>query len=149
MPIPSKRGDKKSTHFHELYPINWTYHDKTNSKSEKLKEQFLTHGGYSSKVGYEYNKLDQNTKVTDGTFIFRFDYDDQGHVRTYTAGNGCGSTFNYDYTGKVSDLVIGTKSSSQNSGQILFSERYEYDKTGNQTKITHDKEGKTVETNYV
>ncbi|OOR21504.1 DNRLRE domain-containing protein [Bacillus cereus] len=124
--------------------VDWAYHDKTNSKSEKLREQALTHGGYSNKVSYDYNTADQNIKVTDGASTYRFDYDEAGHVRTYTAANGTGSTFNYDHIGKLSDLVIGTPN------QILLSERYQYDKTGNRTKITHEGTGgKVTETNYV
>ncbi|MED3085626.1 DNRLRE domain-containing protein [Bacillus toyonensis] len=124
--------------------VDWAYHDKANSKTEKLKEQTLTHGGYSNKVSYDYNTLDQNIKVTDGTSSYRFDYDENGQVRTYTAANGTGSTFNYDQIGKLTDLVIGTPS------QILLSERYQYDKTGNRTNITHEGTGgKVTETNYV
>ncbi|PFD17402.1 hypothetical protein CN269_29965, partial [Bacillus thuringiensis] len=76
-----------------------------------------------------YNTGDQNTKVIDGASTYRFDYDEQGHVRTYAAPNRAGSTSNYDQTGKLTDLVIGTPN------QLLLSERYEYDKTGNRTKI--------------
>ncbi len=61
------------------------------------------HGGYRNKVSYDYNNADQNIKVTDGASTYRFDNDEVGHVRTYTAANGTGSTFNYDYTGKLSD----------------------------------------------
>lgn len=124
--------------------VDWAYHDKANSKSEKLKEQTITHGGYSNKVSYDYNTADQNIKVTDGDSTYRFDYDENGHVRTYAAANGTGSTFNYDQIGKPTDLVIGTPN------QILLSERYQYDKTGNRTKITHEGPGgKVTETNYV
>jgi len=124
--------------------VDWAYHDKANSKSVKLREQTLTHGGYTSKVSYDYNTADQNVKVTDGGSTYRFDYDENGHVRTYTAANGTGSTFNYDHIGKLSDLVIGTPN------QLLLSERYQYDKTGNRTKITHEGTGgKVTETNYV
>ncbi|OOR07366.1 wall-associated protein [Bacillus cereus] len=124
--------------------VDWAYHDKANSKSEKLKEKTITHGGYSNKVSYDYNTADQNIKVTDGASTYRFDYDENGHVRTYAAANGTGSTFNYDQIGKLTDLVIGT------SNQILLSERYQYDKTGNRTKITHEGTGgKVTETNYV
>ena len=35
---------------------------------------------------------------------------------TYTAGNGSGSTFNYDHANKIKDLVVGT------SNSILLSE---------------------------
>ncbi|WP_255258214.1 DNRLRE domain-containing protein [Bacillus toyonensis] len=124
--------------------VDWAYHDKANSKSEKLKEKTITHGGYSNKVSYDYNTADQNVKVTDGGSTYRFDYDEIGHVRTYAAANGTGSTFNYNQIGKLTDLVIGT------SNQILLSERYQYDKTGNRTKITHEGTGgKVTETNYV
>lgn len=66
-------------------------------------------------------KLDQNINVTEGTNTYRFDYDDQGNVCTYTAGKGSGSTFNYDYANKIKDLVVGT------SNSILLSEQYEYE----------------------
>lgn len=124
--------------------VDWAYHDKANSKTEKLKEQTITHGRYSSKIAYEYNTGDQNTKVIDGASTYRFDYDEQGHVRTYAAPNRAGSTFNYDQTGKLKDLVIGTPN------QLILSERYEYDKTGNRTKIKHEGPGgRVTETNYV
>ncbi len=124
--------------------IDWTYHDKANSKTEKLKEQTITQGGYTNTVSYDYNTLDQNIRVTEGTNTYRFDYDDQGNVRTYTAGNGSGSTFNYDYANKIKDLVVGT------SNSILLSERYEYDQAGNRTKIKHESAGgKVTETNFV
>ncbi len=75
---------------------------------------------------------------------YRFKYDDQGNVRTYTAGNGSGSTFNYDHANKIKDLVVGT------SNSILLSERYEYDQSGNRTKIKHEGAGgKVTETNFV
>ncbi|WP_096478389.1 aureocin A53 family class IId bacteriocin [Bacillus anthracis] len=124
--------------------IDWAYHDKANSKTEKLKEQTVTQGGYTNKVSYDYNTLDQNIRVTDGSQTYRFDYDDQGNVRTYTAGNGSGSTFNYDQANKIKDLVVGT------SNSILLSERYEYDQSGNRTKIKHEGAGgKVTETNFV
>ncbi|SCC02414.1 RHS repeat domain-containing protein [Bacillus mycoides] len=124
--------------------IDWAYHDKANSKTEKLKEQTVTQGGYTNKVAYDYNTLDQNIRVTDGSQTYRFDYDDQGNVRTYTAGNGSGSTFNYDHANKIKDLVVGT------SNSILLSERYEYDQAGNRTKIKHEGAGgKVTETNFV
>ncbi|MED2803100.1 RHS repeat-associated core domain-containing protein [Bacillus thuringiensis] len=82
--------------------------------------------------------------MTDGSQTYRFDYDDQGNVRTYTAGNGSGSIFNYDHANKIKDLVVGT------SNSILLSERYEYDQAGNRTKIKHEGTGgKVTETNFV
>ncbi|WP_192825953.1 DNRLRE domain-containing protein [Bacillus pacificus] len=124
--------------------VDWAYHDKANSKTEKLKEQTITQGGYTNKVSYDYNMLDQNIRVTDGSQTYRFDYDDQGNVRTYTTGNGSGSTFNYDHANKIKDLVVGT------SNSILLSERYEYDQAGNRTKIKHEGAGgKVTEINFV
>ena len=67
---------------------------------------------------------------------YRFKYDDQGNVRTYTAGNGSGSTFNYDHANKIKDLVVGT------SNSILLSERYEYDQAGNRTSVKVVENGK-------
>ncbi|EJV47192.1 YD repeat (two copies) [Bacillus toyonensis] len=70
--------------------------------------------------------------------------DENGHVRTYIAPNDAGVTYNYDQTGKLSDLAIETPK------QMLLLEKYEYDKTGNRTKIKHESsDGKITETNYV
>ena len=55
--------------------VDWAYHDKANSKTEKLKEQTVTQGGYTNKVSYDYNALNQNIRVTDGSQTYRFDYD--------------------------------------------------------------------------
>ncbi|MCU5517788.1 DNRLRE domain-containing protein [Bacillus wiedmannii] len=125
--------------------IDWAYHDKANSKTEKLKEQSITHGGYNSKIKYEYNALDQNTSVWDEMWAhYNFHYDENGHVRTYIAPNDASATYNYDQTGKLSDLAIATPK------QMLLLEKYEYDKTGNRTKIKHESpDGKITETNYV
>ncbi|EEK88493.1 Wall associated protein [Bacillus cereus m1550] len=39
-------------------------------------KQTVTQGGYTNKVSYDYNTLDQNIRVTDGSQTYRFDYDD-------------------------------------------------------------------------
>ncbi|WP_333563845.1 RHS repeat-associated core domain-containing protein [Bacillus cereus group sp. TH153LC] len=82
--------------------------------------------------------------MTDGSQTYRFDYDDQGNVRTYTAGNGSGSTFNYDHANKIKDLVVGTSSG------IILSEQYEYDQGGNRTAIKHESPttGRITQTQY-
>lgn len=70
--------------------------------------------------------------------------DENGRVRTYIAPNDASATYNYDQTGKLSDLAIATPK------QMLLLEKYEYDKTGNRTKIKHESpDGKIKETNYV
>ncbi|OTW81184.1 type IV secretion protein Rhs [Bacillus thuringiensis serovar cameroun] len=75
---------------------------------------------------------------------YNFHYDENGHVRTYIAPNDASATYNYDQTGKLSDLAIATPK------QMLLLEKYEYDKTGNRTKIKHESpDGKITETNYV
>ncbi len=68
----------------------------------------------------------------------------QGNVRTYTAGNGSGSTFNYDHANKIKDLVVGTSSG------IILSEQYEYDQAGNRTAIKHESPttGRITQTQY-
>ena len=106
--------------------VAWTYHD----KSYKLKEAKITHGAYTNTTSYLYNALNQNTEVTDGGLSYRFDYDEFGNVRTYTAGNGSGASFHYDQTQKVDQLTIGNK-----YGTTLLYETYQYDENGNRTII--------------
>jgi RHS repeat-associated protein len=106
--------------------IDWTYPTET----DKLQSMTITHGATTETNSYTYNELDQNTLVKNGTLTYRFDYDERGNVRTYTAANGSGATFNYDDAGQVTNLSIGTA-----TGETILSERYTYDKNGNRTKI--------------
>ncbi len=106
--------------------VSWTYHDKTH----KLKETKITHDVYSNTTSYVYNPLDQNTEVVDGGQTYHFDYDEFGNVRTYTAGNGAGSSFHYDRTNKVDQLTVGNS-----QGTILLYETYQYDANSNRTSV--------------
>jgi RHS repeat-associated protein len=106
--------------------VDWAY----PTESDKLTSITLTHGSTTETNNYTYNELDQNTLVKNGTLTYRFDYDERGNVRTYTAANGSGATFNYDDARQVTNLSVGTS-----TGEILLSERYTYDKNGNRTKI--------------
>ncbi|MBT2655352.1 hypothetical protein J7E81_08890 [Bacillus sp. ISL-18] len=117
--------------------ISWSY----QPNSSKLKDVTLSQAGVTNKSSFQYNKLDQNTTVTDdnGTSTdssddkkYYFDFDEQGNTRTYTAGNGSGSIFDYDLTGKITSLQIGNADNT-----MILSESYGYDKNGNRTSITH------------
>ncbi|MDA1572586.1 RHS repeat protein [Bacillus pacificus] len=116
--------------------VDWAYHDKANSKTEKLKEQTVTQGGYTNKVSYDYNTLDQNIRVTDGSQTYRFDYDDLGNVRTYTAGN-----FVYDPINQLVNEALPNGTSKS----------YTYDGFGNRTSvkvIENGKETKSIEATF-
>ncbi|KIP21341.1 tRNA nuclease WapA [Anoxybacillus ayderensis] len=104
----------------------WTY----PTTSDKLQQFLFSHGSFSQTVTYQYNALDQNTIVQDGAYTYRFDYDERGHVRTFTTGNGAGATFTYDDRGLVKSLSVGTA-----DGTELLAETYRYDENGNRTKI--------------
>ncbi|BAD75067.1 hypothetical protein GK0782 [Geobacillus kaustophilus HTA426] len=106
----------------------WTY----PTTSDKLQQFMFSHGSFSQTVTYQYNALDQNTVVQDGTYTYRFDYDERGNVRTFTTENGAGSTFRYDDRGLVESLSVGTA-----DGTEIVSETYRYDENGNRTKIEY------------
>ena len=116
----------------------WTY----TTASDKLNEFLFTHGTYTQKLTYQYNKLDQNTVVNDGDASYRFDYDERGNVKTFITGNGAGTSFTYDDRGLVSQLFIGSK-----DGNDLLEESYSYDANGNRTKISTP-DGQTTEYVY-
>lgn len=115
----------------------WTY----KPNSTKVTKSTFTQNGLTNETNYEYNNLDQNISVKDAQGkAYRFDYDENGNVRTYTAGNAAGSDFTYDVTGKVTGLEIG----NANSDTIL-SESYKYDENDNRKEITSYKEDGSVD----
>nr|WP_244374823.1 RHS repeat-associated core domain-containing protein [Anoxybacillus flavithermus] len=113
----------------------WTY----PTTSDKLQQFMFSHGSFSQTINYQYNALDQNTVVQDGTYTYRFDYDERGNVRTFTTGNGAGSTFTYDDRGLVKSLSVGTA-----DGTELLAETYRYDENGNRTEIAIPTGAKTL-----
>ncbi|GAA3898318.1 hypothetical protein GCM10022628_23290 [Anoxybacillus suryakundensis] len=113
----------------------WTY----PMTSDKLQQFMFSHGSFSQTVTYQYNALDQNTVVQDGTYTYRFDYDERGNVRTFTTGNGAGATFTYDDRGLVKSLSVGTA-----DGTELLAETYRYDENGNRTEIAIPTGAKTL-----
>ena len=118
--------------------LSWTY----KPNSPKVIRSAFTQGNTTSQTNYQYNTLDQNTIVTDSkgkTYIF--DYDENGNVRNYTAGNNAGSAFTYDVTGKVTALDIGTV-----NNDTILSESYKYDDNDNRTEITSYKADGTTDT---
>lgn len=123
--------------------FNWTY----KIGSTKIIKSTFSQSGTTNETNYEYNALDQNTAVTDSKGkVYRFDYDEKGNVRAYTAGNNAGSVFTYDVTGKVLSLDTG----NTNNDSIL-SESYKYDENDNRTEITSYKADGSVDgiTSYV
>ncbi|OCA85770.1 Wall-associated protein [Bacillus sp. FJAT-27225] len=106
----------------------WAY----PTTSDKLSSFSFTHGTFSHTNTFEYNQLDQNTFVKDGAYIYRFDYDDIGNIRTFTTGNGAGATYNYDDRGHVENIVVGTADGTQ-----ITNEKYKYDASGNRTHIEY------------
>jgi RHS repeat-associated protein len=106
--------------------IDWIY----PSNSDKLQSLTFTHSATIQSLNYIYNELDQNTLVKDGSLTYRFDYDERGNIRTYTAANGSGATFNYDEAGQFKNISVGSS-----TGEAILNERYSYDKNGNRIKI--------------
>lgn len=118
--LPTSMTDRDGT-------FGWTY----QPNSDKIISSKFTQNNISNETKYEYNSLEQNTKVTDSKGnIYRYDYDEYGNTRNYTAGNGSGSAYAYDSTGKVTSLDVGTA----NNDNIL-SESYKYDANDNRTEI--------------
>nr|WP_238980504.1 RHS repeat-associated core domain-containing protein [Geobacillus sp. YHL] len=70
---------------------------------------------------------------------YRFDYDERGNIRTFTTGNGAGSTFTYDDRGLVESVSVGTA-----DGKEIVSETYRYDENGNRTEIATPTGAKTL-----
>ncbi|WP_020059920.1 DNRLRE domain-containing protein [Bacillus sp. 123MFChir2] len=119
--------------------VKWSY----QPKSHKLKDTTINHGSYNNTTNYEYNALNQNTKVTDSGKTFYFDYDEFGNVVRYQAGNDAAAQFTYDHTKKLTNLQIGTKDS-----QRILEESYTYDATSNRTAIERKNGDKTEKTTY-
>ncbi|GAJ41795.1 hypothetical protein GCA01S_100_00040 [Parageobacillus caldoxylosilyticus NBRC 107762] len=86
--------------------------------------------------------MDQNTVIKDGMYTYRFDYDERGNVRTFTTGNGAGSTFTYDDCGLAESVSVGTA-----DGKEILSETYRYDENGNRTKVVKTKDEQSTTTN--
>ncbi|MBC1801551.1 RHS repeat protein [Listeria booriae] len=122
--------------------VSWGYVDKptvdSKGRSDKFKEVSIVHGGYSNKVVYDYNVLNQNVKINESGDSYYFDYDEFGNISNYTNGNGVGTTFNYSPSQKVSEIQIGTR-----SGNLIFEEYYTYDGLGNKVSAENKKYGKT------
>lgn len=102
--------------------INWSYDANNN-----VKNQTIANGSSSYATNYEYNSVNQNTKVTDPAGrTYLFDYDENGNTKTFLTGNGAGSTYLYDDNNRVTHLAIGKK-----DGNNISTFDYEYDGNGN------------------
>ncbi|MEK5389042.1 RHS repeat-associated core domain-containing protein [Margalitia sp. FSL K6-0131] len=114
------------------YPLN----------SDKLTSFTFTQGDFSQSNTFEYNPSDENTNVKDGSNTYKFDYDERGHIRTFTSGDNSGATYNYDDRGLLKDLTIGIS-----NGDTILSESYDYDANGNRIAI-HYPDKQTVMYDY-
>ncbi|MEK5389038.1 RHS repeat-associated core domain-containing protein [Margalitia sp. FSL K6-0131] len=110
--------------------------------SDKLTSFTFTQGDFSQKNTFEYNPSDENTNVKDGSNTYKFDYDERGHIRTFTSGDNSGATYNYDDRGLLKDLTIGIS-----NGDTILSESYDYDANGNRIAI-HYPDKQTVMYDY-
>ncbi|MCP1124264.1 hypothetical protein NKR74_13245 [Bacillus sp. 3103sda1] len=106
--------------------VAWSYHP----NSHKLKDKTLTHGTTTNTTSYEYDALNQNTKIVDGGKSYYFEYDEFGNVSRYQSGNDTAALFTYDKTQKVTDLTIGKKDLTP-----ILAEQYKYDANGNRTSV--------------
>ena len=123
--------------------IAYTYKDKptkdNKGKTDKVGNVDLSHGTYQSKVSYDYNALNQNIIVNDGSKRYRFDYDEFGNKTLYTAGNGSMTQSLFDQTNKIKNIVLG-----DSHGKELFNESYTYDASSNRTSIVQGNGKKTT-----
>ncbi|MED4226986.1 RHS repeat-associated core domain-containing protein [Neobacillus cucumis] len=106
--------------------VSWSY----LQGSDKLNTLNIVQGTVNKTTTFEYNALNQNTKVTDEGKSYYFDYDEFGNVATYQAGNTVATRFGYDATQKVKDINI-----VKTDGTVLASENYGYDDNGNRTSV--------------
>lgn len=116
----------------------WKY----SASSDKLKEFLLIHEDFVLKNTFQYNELNQNIIVSDGELNYRFDYDERGNIKTFTTGNGGGSSLKYDDKGLIQQLAVGMI-----NGKDITDETYEYDANGNRTQIKY-RDGKTISYEY-
>jgi len=103
--------------------LSWIYNDNSN----KVNTLSFTQNGITNNIDYEYNLLDQNTKVTDHNGKkYYFDYDEKGNIRNYTAGNNSGSSYTYDVLGNLLTIEAGTA-----NNESILSDSYKYDENNN------------------
>ncbi|SFC42453.1 DNRLRE domain-containing protein [Bacillus sp. UNCCL81] len=112
---------KGSTDQTWIYPSN---SDKLSSTSYSRNEVVI------DSTSFTYNSLDQNTKVTNGTSSYFYNYDELGNVRSYFSGNNTVSNYYYNNRNLVDSLNI-----TLDNGNTLLKESYEYDENGNRKKI--------------
>lgn len=91
------KKDRMTTLSERTGKQEWTY----SETSDKLTSFIFTNGSFKQTNTYEYNKKEQNVRMTDGDATYHFDYDEKGNVKTFTASNGTGATFTYDPRGLV------------------------------------------------
>lgn len=105
--------------------IEWLF-----DSNDNVTEENITSGTSVYRHQFKYNKLNYNTELIDpSNGKYRFQYDETGNVKTYSAPNGTGGLFVYDERGLTKSIDIG-----HNSINSLIKFSYEYDANANRTK---------------
>lgn len=105
--------------------IDWTF-----DANDNVTEETISNGAVNYTHEFKYNSLNYNTELIDpSNEKYRFQYDETGNVKAYSAPNETGSLFVYDDRGLVKSVNIGHNSIN---GLIKFD--YEYDANGNRLK---------------
>ncbi|PKH09751.1 DNRLRE domain-containing protein [Planomicrobium sp. MB-3u-38] len=105
--------------------IDWVF-----DANDNVTVETISNGALSYKHEFKYNTLNYNTELIDpNNEKYRFQYDETGNVKTYSAPNGTGALFVYDDRSLVESIDIGH---NDINGLIKFG--YEYDANGNRSK---------------
>ncbi|MBC1943763.1 DNRLRE domain-containing protein [Listeria booriae] len=131
------KQEERGSQIERVYKNKANYEDMGLGKLTK--ELNVTHGSSKYKVSYDYNSLDQNTKVIANSKNYYFDFDEFANITSIVSANGVGTSLNYDTTQKVTGVQVGTK-----SGNLLFEESYTYDTLGNRIGVDNKQKGKTI-----
>lgn len=105
--------------------IDWKF-----DANDNVTEETISNGSINYKHQFKYNSLNYNTELIDpSNEKYRFQYDETGNVKAYSAPNETGALFVYDDRDFVKSIDIGHNNIN---GLIKFG--YEYDANGNRLK---------------
>ncbi|KML07875.1 DNRLRE domain-containing protein [Rossellomorea marisflavi] len=104
--------------------IDWTF-----DANDNVTKEVITQGSNVFTHQFKYNTLNYNTELLDpSNKSYRFQYDEVGNVKTYTAPNGTGVGFTYDERDLVKSVNTG-----HNDIPNLVKFDYVYNQVGNRT----------------
>ncbi|QHJ71349.1 DNRLRE domain-containing protein [Planococcus halotolerans] len=105
--------------------IDWKF-----DANDNVTEETISNGTVNYKHQFNYNSLNYNTELIDpSNGKYRFQYDETGNFKAYSAPNGTGALFVYDDRSFVKSIDIGHNNIN---GLIKFD--YIYDSNGNRLK---------------